>query len=157
MALTQNEKIVVGVLVGGSVVVGSLFMLANIAMARAVERAVEDLPAPTPAPDQNGHGAQALPAVDLEAVMPPSADFPMGWRVEGEGVREGRDFRLGWRLLSLNAPSDKCSPQPCTYVLVISAQNVDGKKSTQGWGGFINHERAWAELESLTHQYGQAA
>lgn len=104
------------------------------------------------------NGTPETPQVNIETAMPAREDFPAGWVVEDEGFGEiPGNSRIVWRLLRLNVPSNKCSPDFCTYVSVASGVRKSPSVSTHGWAAHTTRDRALAEIErKLTEIAGNA-
>lgn len=130
--------------------------LAGVTLGAATARAATQRSSTPPLSPDGGAEAQngkAPLTTDVDAAMPSRADFPMGWDVEDDGRDMGPGYNVAYRVLRLRAPSDKCEPQPCTYILVISGIRRTPSMSTTGWGAFINRDRAYAELNRVVGQY----
>lgn len=140
MPMTQNEKIGVGLVIGGTVVFSGLWLAANVGFLNVLGQAAASLPPP----DQNGQGGNGqLPPIDIEAAMPPASDFPQGWVIEDQGsdIEPGRAV-FTWRLLRLNEPTST----NVTHISVVTGAKNDGSV-VSGFGQHQSASQAYGSIE----------
>lgn len=104
---------------------------------------------PTPTPEHKFWWQR-----DLDAQMPATSEFPMGWTIYDVGYYDdgtGADYRFAWRILRLNEPSTRCDP-PCEFI-VVTAGAGHGRK-IDGWQAAATHEDA---IRTLTARHEEVA